>query len=103
MPTRVGTSGRQDVLVVRDRRGGGLRRFVPDAPGPSSRRYHPEQEMISPRGGTFIWPPAGTATATWPLTAAAVDADDEAAFPQYLHGSADGVVGDLVVGGEVAF
>ena len=42
------------------------RRFLPDAPGPSTRRNHPEQEMTTRGVGTFIWPPAGTAT--WPLT-----------------------------------
>ncbi len=36
----------------RERRGHS-RRFVPHAPGPSQRRNHPEQEMISPRGGDF--------------------------------------------------
>ena len=29
------------------------RRFVPDAPGQSQRRNHPEQDLISPRGGDF--------------------------------------------------
>jgi len=29
---------------------------------------HPEEELTNPRGGTFNWPPAGTAT--WPLTRA---------------------------------
>jgi len=29
------------------------RRFVPDAPGQSQRRNHPEQDLINPRGGDF--------------------------------------------------
>ena len=29
------------------------RRFLPHAPGPSTRRNHPEQTMINPRGGDF--------------------------------------------------
>ena len=36
----------------RERRGHS-RRFLPHAPGPSTRRNHPEQEMINPRGGDF--------------------------------------------------
>jgi len=33
--------------------GGHRRRFLPHAPGPGTRRNHPEQEMINPRGGDF--------------------------------------------------
>jgi site-specific DNA recombinase len=52
------------------------RRFLPHAPGPSTRRKHPEQEMITRGVETFNWPPAGTAT--WPLTTLAPEPD----FPQ---------------------
>jgi site-specific DNA recombinase len=34
--------------------GGHRRRLLPHAPGPSTRRNHPEQEMISPRGGGLL-------------------------------------------------
>jgi len=39
--------------------GGHRRRFVPHAPGPSTRRNHPEQEMINPRGGDFYLAASG--------------------------------------------